>query len=70
MEKISLLKLLGLPSEFGLALLILSLILLLAPYFAGHDFGVFKIPPFKYVVKKKLKIIGPILFILILISEV
>ena len=53
---------LGLPLEFGVILLTLSLILLLGPYMAGKDFGTFKIPAFNSETKQVLKIIGPILF--------
>ena len=51
------------PPEFGLTLLTLSLILILSPYFSGVDFGVIKIPKLNSKTKKRLIIIGPILFI-------
>jgi hypothetical protein len=54
------LDLVGLPSEFGHVLLVLSLVLALAPFFSGHDFGILKIPNFTDNAKKILKIIGPI----------
>jgi hypothetical protein len=62
MDKSSLFKLSGLPDSFGGVLLGFSFILLLAPYFSGADFGLFKIPTFTQGAKKWLKIIGPILF--------
>jgi hypothetical protein len=53
----------GIPSEFGLSLLMLSLILFLSPYFSGVDFGVIKIPKLTLKAKKRLKITGPLLII-------
>ncbi len=51
----------GIPSEFGLSLLTVSLILFLSPYFSGVDFGVIKIPKLKIKTKKWLKFVGPVL---------
>jgi hypothetical protein len=48
------------PQAFGAVLLSLSLILTLAPYFAGHDFGIFKIPSFREPTNRRLKFGGPI----------
>lgn len=53
----------GIPPEFGLSLLTLSLILFLSPYFSGVDFGVIKIPKLQIKTKKWLKIVGPVLLI-------
>jgi len=61
----SLLDLLGLPEVFGETLLILSLILALAPYFSGLDFGVIKIPQFSQVWRRRLKWIGPIVIVFV-----
>lgn len=55
----SILELLGLPGAFGGTLLVLSLILALAPYFAGLDFGVIKIPDFSPEWRRRLKWLGP-----------
>ena len=55
----SILDLLGLPGAFGGTLLVLSLILALAPYFAGLDFGVIKIPDFSPEWRRRLKWLGP-----------
>jgi uncharacterized membrane protein YhdT len=66
-ERISIIKLLGLPETFAVVLLTFCLILLLAPYFSGADFGLFKIPQFTDFAKKKLKIIGPIVFAVLVI---
>jgi len=60
----NILQLLGLPDQFGAVLLVLSLILTLSPYLAGHDFGVLKIPNFSGSTRKNLKIIGPISLLL------
>lgn len=62
-ERVSIIKLLGLPETFAVVLLTFSFILLLAPYFSGADFGLFKIPQFTDSARKKLKIIGPIVFL-------
>lgn len=51
-------------------LLTFSFILLLAPYFSGADFGLFKIPQFTDSARKKLKIIGPIVFLALVMSFV
>ena len=63
MDKTSLYKLSGIPDSFGVVLLTFAFILLLAPYFSGADFGLFKIPVFGQPAKKWLKIIGPIAFL-------
>jgi formylglycine-generating enzyme required for sulfatase activity len=68
MEKWSLFKLSGLPDPFGVVLLSFSFILLLAPYFSGADFGLFKIPIFTESAKRWLKILGPIVFCLCILS--
>jgi hypothetical protein len=60
MDKTSLLSSIGLPGEFGVALLLLALVLLLAPYFAGHDFGVVKIPAFSDIAQRRLRVLGPL----------
>lgn len=64
-DKISIVKLLGLPEAFAVVLLTFSFVLLLAPYFSGADFGLFKIPQFTDLARKKLKIIGPIIFLVL-----
>lgn len=66
-ERVSIIKLLGLPETFAVMLLTFSFILLLAPYFSGADFGLFKIPQFTDHARKKLKITGPIVFLLLLL---
>lgn len=67
-DKTSLFELSKLPQPFGVILLVLSLILLLSPYLSGADFGVFKVPNFAPGAKKWLKVIGPILFIMCILS--
>lgn len=62
-DKVSTIKLVGLPETFAVVLLTFSFVLLLAPYFSGADFGLFKIPQFTDQARKKLKIIGPLLFL-------
>jgi hypothetical protein len=66
-DKISIFKSSGLPDPFGLTLLLLSLILFLSPYLSGADFGIFKIPQFSPQVKNWFKVIGPIIFILMIL---
>ena len=51
---------LGLPETFGGALLLLALVLLLSPYLADTDLGFIKIPEFEPIVKRRLRIFGPI----------
>lgn len=68
MDKSSLFRLSGLPDPFGVVLLSFSFILLLAPYFSGTDFGLFKIPTFETKAKRYLKIIGPGVFLVCLLS--
>lgn len=70
MDRSSFFKISGLPDSFGVVLLVFSFILLLAPYFSGADFGLFKIPAVTEYAKKLLKIIGPVLFILCILSFV
>ena len=62
-DKTSIIKLLGLPEAFAVVLLILSLILALAPYLPGKDFGIIKIPDFTPNTQNKLKLTGPIIFL-------
>ena len=54
----------GIPDEFGVIVLTFSFVLLLTPYLSGSDFGIFKIPDLTEKINKKLKYIGPIIFIL------
>jgi hypothetical protein len=59
----NLFKILGLPDHFGVILLIFTLILLIAPYFPGLDFGIFKVPKISPKIAQTLKFIAPILFL-------
>lgn len=58
--KKSIITLLGIPEAFGSVLLSLTLILALAPYLAGADFGIFKIPDLNTQSKQTLKWLGPV----------
>lgn len=49
---------LGLPPEFGLVLLVLSLALAVAPYLANSDFGILKVPSFVPRTRKRLRVVG------------
>jgi hypothetical protein len=62
-DYVSLFKFSGLPDSFGVILLAFTFILVLAPYFSGADFGLFKVPLFTTAAKKWLKIIGPVIFV-------
>jgi hypothetical protein len=55
------LSILGIPAEFGILLLTLSLVLFLTPYFSGIDFGVIRVPELGISAKRKLEVIGPFL---------
>lgn len=57
----------GMPDTFGVVLLTFCFILALAPWFSGADFGLFKIPQFTDSAKKKLKIIGPLAFLVLVV---
>lgn len=61
--KKSIISLLGIPEAFGTLLLSLALILTLAPYLAGTDFGIFKIPDLNSQSKQTLKWLGPVFFL-------
>lgn len=64
------LDLLGLPGAFGVTLLVVSLILVLAPYFAGLDFGVIKIPDFSPEWRRRLKWFGPFTLVFIILIHI
>ncbi|MCD2453606.1 hypothetical protein GO003_024825 [Methylicorpusculum oleiharenae] len=55
-----------LPSDFGILLLTLALIVSIAPYAAGHDYGNIKIPEFSERARTRLKWFGPVLLLLVL----
>ncbi|WP_171236891.1 tudor domain-containing protein [Ruegeria sp. HKCCA6837] len=55
----SILERANLPDGFGYVLLVFGLILTLAPWFHGRDFGIVKIPQFENDQRRKLKLIGP-----------
>jgi len=59
----SLLEAMGLPSQFGITLLLFFFILTMVPIFAGKDFGVLKIPEFEDPTKRRLRRLAPILLI-------
>ena len=56
----NILQALGLPPAFGATLLGFGLILALAPYLAGTDFGLFKVPAFSARGVKRLRVLGPL----------
>lgn len=64
----STLQLLGLPDSVGALFLTAAVVLLLSPYLAGSDFGVFKIPAFPQETVRILRFVGPPLFLLLFCS--
>lgn len=65
-----LLRALGLPDQFGQILLLAGLVLCLAPYVHGVDFGAFKIPSFEPAVRSRLKVLGPVWLLLAVLAHV
>lgn len=63
----SIFAVLGLPQPFGVVILTFSLILLVGPYLSGMDFGIFKVPSFNEKATHQLRIIGPTVFVLVLL---
>lgn len=59
-----------LPAEFGLVLLTLALVITLAPYAAGHDFGILRIPAFPAPTLRRLKVLGPLALAIALLAHV
>src|SRR5437016_10021299 len=59
-------EILGISKEFVVILLLLSLIFTMAPYAAGKNFGIFNIPPFEPTALRRLKALGPLLFLFFL----
>ena len=68
MDNISLMKLSGLPDAFTNTLLVFSFILVLVPYCAGKDFGVFKVPDVSMISRKILRLVAPVLFLAIMFA--
>ena len=66
MGGVSVFKVLDLPAGFGTAILVLTLVLLLAPYLPSGDFGPIKIPEITPAAKLRLKYIGPLGFLVAL----
>src|SRR5215472_9290433 len=56
----------GVAKEFIVSLLVLGLILTLAPYLAGKNLGIFNVPTLKLTVRKRLKVLGPLLLLFFL----
>jgi len=63
MDKSSIFGLSGIPIQFGVLLLTTAFILSLVPYFAGTDFGPFRIPILSVGATKWLKRVGPLVFL-------
>jgi hypothetical protein len=63
----SVLELAGIPKEFGITLLVVALIFVVAPYLAGTDFGILKVPTFPPPTKKRLRVTGPF-FMLVIVA--
>ena len=67
-DKNSLFELSGLPEGFGVVLLVFFFVLTLAPYMAGADIGVFKVPKLESQTKKLLRITAPIIFSVVILA--
>ena len=59
----SLLDYVGLPGEFGLTILLLSLVIFVAPFLAGSDFGFLKVPAFSEKATRRMYFIGPAMMV-------
>ena len=55
------------PDQFESLLLVLAVIFALTPYFAGADFGPIKIPKLSQLATRRLKILGPLGFAIVLL---
>ena len=55
---------LGLPSPFGQVVFTLAFVLLLAPYLANADIGIFKIPALPDTTQHFLKYFGPVFLVI------
>lgn len=62
-EKKNTLQVIGVPKEFGVLLLTLTLILAVSPYLGGQDLGIFKVPSFSQETTWVLYFLGPVLFV-------
>jgi hypothetical protein len=60
----SVLQRLGLPPEFGVALLVFCFALSVAPYLTGADFGAVKIPSLELSIRRRLRWLGPLALII------
>lgn len=69
-EDSNLLQILNLPDGFGYLPLVLALVLGLAPYLGGSDFGIVKIPAFEASAQRKLRVVGPCLLLTAIIVHV
>lgn len=58
--------LLELPPQIVATTFGVALILCLSPYFAGGDFGILKVPDFVPQIRRRLKIIGPLVLAIVL----
>ena len=63
----SVLDILSLPTEFVVTVLSIVLVMALAPYCGGQDFGFFKVPQFSETINLRLKWLGPAFFLGILL---
>lgn len=61
-DQSSVFELIRLPAAFQGLILSFFFILLLAPYFSGANFGIFRIPEFTPNARRRLKLAGPFLF--------
>lgn len=65
-DRTSVYQLSGLPGAFGKTLLTISLVLVLTPYFAGDKIGPVDIPDCSGKLKEALKVVGPVVFMIMI----
>jgi len=66
----SLFQMSGLPETFGVVLLTVGLVLLLSPYLGGYEVGDLSIPELDAATARILKIIGPVIFLVLIFAFV
>jgi hypothetical protein len=60
----------GVPDGLGLTLFLIALSLAMAPYWPGADFGVFRIPEFSPAWRRRLRVVGPMVLLVVVVAHV
>jgi hypothetical protein len=68
MDGISIYAYLGIPPQVSVIIFTLALILTIAPYAPERNFGIFNVPAFSALALCRLRVIGPIFFLLSVVS--